>query len=53
MRPPVRLLLALALVVTTLSACDEAVLNSVMIEIDQTTGLATSIVRVDRRCLIA
>lgn len=32
---------------------DEAVLNSVLIEIDEQTGLATSIERVDRHCLIA
>jgi len=32
---------------------DEVVLNSVMIEIDESTGLATSIERVDRHCLIA
>jgi metallophosphoesterase (TIGR00282 family) len=32
---------------------NEAVLNSVMIEIDEATSLATSIERVDRRCAIA
>ena len=32
---------------------NEVVLNSVMIEIDEATGLAAGIERVDRRCLIA